>query len=396
MAVRLGFSEKDIFSKHTIVTPRSTGLHNVDAIESFMKDSIEVAFGNINRDDINNDEMNEKGAYIPWRTTMESSNIDGFSVIPRIPTMLFQQCSTPYENTVKYNKIFEGTGMGASFDEIINRDTQQALLYLLQLRHNPFQFHQANLRNADLPLRKSMLERWTEKLVEKYNKYVKWPIVSIKSDDLRTSFFEREKFENCDLTQQMIYNGTHIIALSLSSNNRSCRIPVALPKDISITKDDLVLLKDILSVEQVNEFDPITLWVRMNDNSIALNFEPAIPWGEYKINTRYGTVEKRSTESDYVEKVNGGKGKYNAHKIITNVITNVLKYGSKTSELKEKIGYTTEQLKNIKALKELEKSRLYAEGVSKIQENRKKEETIKKYLKDQKDYFYNSIEYELE
>ncbi|OUM63303.1 hypothetical protein PIROE2DRAFT_10205, partial [Piromyces sp. E2] len=385
MAVRLGFFEKNIFSKNTIVTPHSSGLHNVDAIETFMNDSIETAFGNINRKDITNAESDIKGAYIPWRTTMESSNIDGFSVIPRIPTMIFHQCSTPLENTIKYNKIFEGTGMGASFDEILNRDTQQALLYLLQLRHNPFQFHQANLRSADLPDKKSLVELWTEKLIEKYNQYVKWPIVSIKSDDLRTSFFEREKFENCDLTQQLLYNGTHIVALALSSNNRSCKVPIALPKNTSIVKNDLYILKDILSVEQVNESDPITLWVRLNNNSIVLNFEPSIPWGEYKIDTRYGTVEKKSTksaestETDYFSKDEENERKYTVHNVISNVITNILKLGSNTGGIKNKYGYTTEQLNNIKALKELEKSRLYSEGVSKIQESRKKDEAIKNH-----------------
>ncbi|ORX56606.1 hypothetical protein BCR36DRAFT_580921 [Piromyces finnis] len=399
MALHLGISDKGIFSRHVIIPPHSSGLHNGDAIDAFIKNNIEVAFGNIHREDITNDESNEKAAYMAWRTTLESSNVDNYPVIPRIPTMLFRQCSTPSENTVKYNKMFEGTGLIASFDEILNRDTQQALLSLFQLRHYPFQFHQANLRSADLPNQKSLVEQWTEKLVEKYNQYVKWPIVSVKSDDIRTSFLEREKFENCDLTQQLIYNGTHIIAVSLTATNKSCRIPIALPNGISIVENDLFLLKDILTVEQVNESDPITLWVHLNNNSVALNFEPAIPWGEYKVNTRYGTLAKKSTTTEddyYFDKESKTKGNYTAHDIITNVITNILKFNLESNKLRNELGYTSEQLRNVKALNELEKSRLYAEGSGKIQERRKKDKTIKKYLKDNKDAFYKAIEYNFE
>jgi len=214
MAVRLSIYDNN-FSKRTIITPGSSGLHNVDAIEAFFNRSIISASGNINRPDITKDEFYEKNAYLPWRTTEESSNIANFSVIPRIPTMIFSECSTPLENTVKYNRIFEGTGIGTSFDEILNRDSQMALLYLLQLRHNPFQFHQSNLRSADLPSKKSLIELWTEKLIDTYNKYVKWPIISLKVDDIHNTFLEREKYEKCNLEQKLIHNNTHIISITL-------------------------------------------------------------------------------------------------------------------------------------------------------------------------------------
>jgi len=107
MAVHLGFYDKNIYSKHTIITPHTSGLHNGDALEAFAKSSIISASGDITRPDINNSDINEKNSYVPWRTTEESSNYNGFPVIPRIPTMIFHQCSTTYENTVMYNKIYD-------------------------------------------------------------------------------------------------------------------------------------------------------------------------------------------------------------------------------------------------------------------------------------------------
>ncbi|ORX79586.1 hypothetical protein BCR32DRAFT_294337 [Anaeromyces robustus] len=407
MAIRLGIYEKDIYSKKSIITPHSSGLHNVDAIETFLSSGITSASGNINRDDITNDDtINAKKAYLPWVTTINSSNIDGFPVIPRIPTMMFNECSTPLENTIKYNQIFEGTGMESTFDEILNRDSQKALLFLLQLRHNPFKFHQANIRSNGVSDKKSLIQLWTEKLVDQYNKYVIWPIVSLKTDDLHQTYIDRQNFEKCDLTQRLVYNNTHIIAISLNSNDRACKVPIALPYGIGILEEDLRKHKDILEVEQVNEFDPITLWVELNRDSVVLDFEPAIEWGEYKINTRYGTLEKKSLplnddnyyfkKTDSYDNDDDDKTTYNTHRIITNVIKSVLKYNASTDKMKNEYGYTSEQLNNIKALKELEKSRLYAEGNSKIQEKKAKEDKIKNDLNKLKNNFSKSVEQNFE
>lgn len=432
MAVRLGIYESS-FSKRTIITPDSSGLHNVDAIETFFNSSITSATGNINRPDISNDEFYEKNAYIPWRTTVESSNIDDFPVIPRIPTMIFGQCSTPLENTIQYNRIFEGTGIEASFDEILERDSQQALLYLLQLRHNPFQFHQSNLRNADLPGKKSLVELWTEKLIDKYNNYVKWPIVSAKVDDIHSSFLERESFEKCDLEQKLVYNNTHIVAISLKSK-KECKVPIALPYGVGIAEDDLIIYKNKLSIEQVSEVDPITIWVDINNDSLYLSFEPAIAWGKFKVTTRYNTLAERSVTDEeeddadannyYFKKEDETKTKSktkkskktktktkskskkaksktktessmnknvnSSHNIVKNIITNVLKFNSISNKMTSEYGYTSEQLTNPKALKELEKSRLYVEKIKDFYETTKKEKNVKNNLKNKKNNYLNA------
>jgi len=402
MAARLGIYEAN-FSTKTFITTRSSGLHNVDVIEVFLNNSIASAAGNIYRVDITNDEFYEKNAYLPWRTTEKSSNIDGFPVIPRIPAMILSQCSTPLENTIKYNKMFEGTGIETSFDEIINRDSQQALLYLLQLRHNPFQFHQTNLRNADLPNKKSLVEIWTQKLIEKYNQYVKWPIVSLKVDDIHNSFFEREQFEKCDLEQKLVYNNTHIIAISLISR-RACKVPIALPEGIGIKDDDLHTYKEKLSVEQINEADPITLWVDINDDFLFLNFSPAIEWGKFHVTTRYNTLAARYHSDDYYFKKDYENGESqteantstamkdipSSHNIVKNIITNVLRFNSISKKMINKYGYTTEQLRNPKAFKELEKSRMYVENLKIHQDTAKDENYISNNLRKMKSKFYNS------
>ncbi|KAG4104233.1 hypothetical protein H8356DRAFT_1640639 [Neocallimastix lanati (nom. inval.)] len=418
MAVRLGIPEENL-SKKTIIPPESSGLHNVDAIETFLSQGITCASGNLYRSDITNDEFYEKKIYLPWRTTKASSNIANFPVIPRIPTVIFSGCSTPQENMVKFNRMHEGTGIGvtaSSFDELLNRDSQLAVRYLLQLRHHPFYFHQSNLRSADLPNKKSLVALWTEKVLDQYNQYVKWPILSRKVDDINDSFIEREKFEYCDLDQKLVYNNTHIVAISLKTI-KSCKVPIALPEGVRISENDLRVYKQILSVEQVNESDPITVWVDMNNSSVNLYFQPAIDWGKFKVTTIYNTLASRALDEDneayYFEKVyktsthhhhhhhktaktktktkkhhhrhksksNYHKSKHHkstmnknvnsSHNIITNIVTNIMKYGSITNELINEIGYTTEQLTNPKAFKELEKSRLYVEKMKDLSENAK-------------------------
>jgi len=398
MAIRLGFYEKDIYSKHTMITPHGSGLHNGDALEAFVNSTITSAAGVLHRPDINNDERYERSVYVPWRTTEESSNYKGFPVIPRIPTMLFHQCSTAYENTVKYNRAFEGTGMLATFDDILNRDTQQALVYLLQLRHNPFIFHQANLRSSDIPGHKSLVGLWTEKLLEKYNQYVQWPMVSKKVDDIHESFLSRESFEKCDLEQHLNYDGSKIVSVTLTSHDRSCKVPLALPTGVSIMEDDLRAYKDILSIEQVSEVDPITLWVALNDSSVTLRFNPAISWGEYKeenVNNTEALTKKEVIVNIVVDDSPKPEGSYSVHDIVVNVLSNILEFRLKTEEMKDSFGYSTEQMKNSNAFHELEKSRKYADGV-RIQEKAKEDKKVKEYLNSKKEQFDKSIGNNLE
>lgn len=401
MAIRLGLYEKDIYSKHTIITPHGSGLHNGDALEAFANSTITSAAGVVGRPDSNNDERNERGLYIPWRTTKEFSNYEGFPVIPRIPTMLFHQCSTTYENTVKYNRAFEGTGMLATFEDILNRDTQQALVYLLQLRHNPFIFHQANLRSSDIPNHKSLVGLWTEKLLEKYNQYVEWPMISKKVDDIHESFLRRERLEKCDIEQYLNYDGSKIVSVTLISYRGSCRVPLALPPDVGIVEEDLRAHKEILSIEQVGEVDPITLWVKLNDvndDSVTLRFDPAISWGEYKNIVNTSGLTKRNViikNNIVVDDSPKPKGSYSVHDIIVNVVSNILEFRLKTEELKDTFGYSTEQMRNSNAFHELEKSRKYAEG-ERIQEKAKEDKKVKNYLNSKKEQFVKSIENNLE
>jgi len=93
----LGMYERPCFSKHSIISPQISGLHNADALKAFTENEIYSAVGDTARKD-----LSPANVYLPLITNMTTSNFEGFSVIPRHSTEVYWDCSTIEENMAKY------------------------------------------------------------------------------------------------------------------------------------------------------------------------------------------------------------------------------------------------------------------------------------------------------
>jgi len=270
----LDLYEKEWFSKNSIVCPEISGLHNGHCLEAFNEYNVIYGVGDTSRADI----TNMTNPYIPMMTTMATSNFEGFMIIPRQPTQVYWDIDT-VEGTEKYYNNFYKTD--ATWSQILDREALHVVKLFLQLRHDPYMFHESNLRNADFPVvtmngasgHYGLLQQWVERIVEEVTKYVDWPIISLKMDDLAKSYIKRMDRIRCNPEYKMTINDdTHIIEGVEIAASGECEIPLFLSRggDIDTTTVD--------SVEQVGN-DPKTAWIKLTGGTPrTVKFVGQVSW----------------------------------------------------------------------------------------------------------------------
>ncbi|OUM68759.1 Non-catalytic module family DOC2 [Piromyces sp. E2] len=272
MAKHLGLLDTDYWSSSSIVTPQISGLHNVEALEIFTKYGIQSATGDLSRPAI----CNTENPYLPFFTTKESSNYEGFPVIPRTPTEVYYHCSTREENMWMFNQIYSDYyGMEIDFGSFLEHESKRTLLLMTQLRHEAHQFHQANLRYYEKGefLGESLLEDWTRSVVNLYNQYVEWPLISIKISKQADVFIERAKLEACGSQTKLIVENDHIVGVSVSATKGDCTVPITVPMGVN----ESTLPADA-TIEQVGK-DPLTVWVPVKKGETkSFKFDKALDW----------------------------------------------------------------------------------------------------------------------
>jgi hypothetical protein len=254
----LDLYEKEWFSKNSIVCPEISGLHNGHCLEAFNEYNVIYGVGDTSRADI----TNMTNPYIPMMTTMATSNFEGFMIIPRQPTQVYWDIDT-VEGTEKYYNNFYKTD--ATWSQILDREALHVTKLFLQLRHDPYMFHESNLRNADFPVitmngasgHYGLLQQWVERIIEEVTKYVDWPIISLKMDDLAKSYIKRMDRIKCNPEYKIVVNDdTHIIESVEIAASGECEIPLFISRggEIDTTTVD--------SIEQVGN-DPKTAWIKL-------------------------------------------------------------------------------------------------------------------------------------
>jgi len=275
LAKRLGIYDKEWWSGKSIITPQISGLRNVDAINIFKKYGIESGTGDLSRPTLGNKE----NPYLPFITTKESSNYEGFPIIPRSPTEVYYSSSNTEENTFIYNLMYEEELGESTWDEILERETNRAITLMLNLRNEAHQFHQINIRSYDNKEDgyKSILELWSTAVLKKYASMVNWPVTSLKLDDQAKLYIERyNRIKLCDVSKALVLDGDYVTAVKVTPNSikEDCKIPVTIPKKISKSKDDKI------STEKIGN-DNMVVWFSFekgDSESKTVKLNPPLPW----------------------------------------------------------------------------------------------------------------------
>ncbi|KAJ3320039.1 hypothetical protein HDU93_003617, partial [Gonapodya sp. JEL0774] len=159
----LSLSGRSWFSPHSMVTPQVSGLFNGDMYKVLTAAGVTAVVGDNSRP-----EVVPANKYHPWRTTNGSANYEGFLVVPRQPTEIYFDTSTPDENIALYNAGHPGANW--TWQRLLDYEANRLVVMMLALRQDPHMFHQANLRNADQPVvtvgtgkgRLGILQQWVE------------------------------------------------------------------------------------------------------------------------------------------------------------------------------------------------------------------------------------------
>ena len=129
------------FTRLNLVSPDVSGLNNADALGAAFDTGVRYMVSDTSQPGWNNPAPNI-GIY----STLQPAIL----LIPRRPTNLFYNVSTPEEWMAEYNAIyFSFWGRNLSYAEILDKESQNLFTYMLQGDIDPHMYHQPNLRAYD-------------------------------------------------------------------------------------------------------------------------------------------------------------------------------------------------------------------------------------------------------
>ncbi|KFZ02885.1 hypothetical protein V502_11414 [Pseudogymnoascus sp. VKM F-4520 (FW-2644)] len=254
------------FSQNGLIPPAITGLHNGDALRAFKTNGIVNVVGDNTRPVL----RNQNNEYYPLITTVSGNGYDGITVMPRWATNIY------------YNAIAEwiATSAGSGdFNALLALEKNTNTRNLLGLHHDPFMFHQANLRAKQATVtingvsgQYSLLQAWVETVLGEMIRLVTWPIITLKHDTLATTFMDRMTRDACNPQLRYTINPTAntVTAITVTTNGNTCAkpIPVTVPNSVTSTSGH--------TTEKIGS-DPLTIWVTMGGSPVTFTLSTPIP-----------------------------------------------------------------------------------------------------------------------
>lgn len=156
------------FSATNLITPDVSGLSNANVLAAARNAGVKYMVSDSSKPGWSNPTPN-----IGIRSSIEPSIL----FLPRRPTNLFYNVSTPAEWTAEYNAIYSSYwGRSLAYSEILDKESQNILAYMLEGEIDPQMFHQPNLRAYDGV--HTVLTDLLDLTIQKFRKYSTLPIVS--------------------------------------------------------------------------------------------------------------------------------------------------------------------------------------------------------------------------
>lgn len=156
------------YATSNLVTPDVSGLTNPAALAAMVDAGIRYTVSDTSRAGWSNPRPN-----VGIRSAIEPSLLH----VPRRPTNLFYNVSTPEEWTAEYNAFYASYwGRDLSYAEILDKESQLLLFYMLRGDLDPQMYHQPNLRAYDGV--HSLLGDLHDLAIQKFRRHSKLPIHS--------------------------------------------------------------------------------------------------------------------------------------------------------------------------------------------------------------------------
>ncbi|KAL2070954.1 hypothetical protein VTL71DRAFT_13980 [Oculimacula yallundae] len=273
---QIGIDKALHWSSTGLIPPAITGMHNGDAIRAWMDNGIVNGVGDNTRPVL----MNAEHEHWPLISTVEGNGYAGFQITPRWATTIYYNCDLPACTVAEWIATSAGAG---GIQELLVNAVQVNSKHLLSLHHDPFMFHQANMRWADVAevpvngvtAKYSLLMMWVESVTQEMMRLVEWPMVSLKHDDIAASFASRMARDNCSPNVAMIYGPSNttktIVGVTVTTTGNVCgaEIPVTLPGPVIATQARTGRSEQLGS-------DPLTIWLKMTGSPVMLMLQKPI------------------------------------------------------------------------------------------------------------------------
>ncbi|SPO01410.1 related to extracellular serine-rich protein [Cephalotrichum gorgonifer] len=271
---QMGYTSATHWSPHGIVPPAITGLYNGDAIRAWMENGINFVVGDNTRSALRNPES----TYWPLITNEATHGHAGLVVVPRWATTIYYNCDTPECTYQEWADTSAGSG---GFTNLLRDAKETNTRYLLQLHPDPFMFHQANMRQDDMPVftvgpvtqKMSLLQIWTETVTQELTRLTDWPIRTLKHDDIAQLFLDRKALDQCHPKIEYIFSTDTqtITGVNVHADGDSCGVPVPVTLAGAATASSGGVV-----IDQVGS-EPIVAWTSLSGSAVSLTFNSPIP-----------------------------------------------------------------------------------------------------------------------
>ena len=182
------------YERENLVTPEISGLENPPAMRAAREAGVRFLVSDASRPEWDNPSPN---AGFPH--PLEPSIL----VIPRYPNNLGYDVSTPEQWTEQYNDRYKETvGRNLGYEEILEKESEVLLSYLLKGDIDPWMFHQANLRAYDG--KRTLLTDLLDRTLEKYDALFEVPILSPTQDEIGEQMELRMKYNEAEVRASLV------------------------------------------------------------------------------------------------------------------------------------------------------------------------------------------------
>jgi hypothetical protein len=227
---KFGFTN---YTKNTLVTPDVSGLYSLDAMRAAADFGISYLVSDTSRPTPPAGSGCAAGSYsLPPSSTGKYNCLEPrIYEVPRYPTALFYNVSTPAEWTAEYNYFYGANGIDPSkwgvnltYNQILDKTSEVLLSYLLTYDLRPLMFHQTNLRAYSGT--KSLLGDLIDATLVKYNKYYK--NLPIRSDNLNNIgiLMKRRTVYNGSAVTGVLTPGRSIVLKAKRGDGQAVVVPV--------------------------------------------------------------------------------------------------------------------------------------------------------------------------
>jgi hypothetical protein len=205
VAKKLAFQ---LYSKDSMIQPEISGLGNPEFLRAAYDFGIRYILSDTSQPGWANPSPNT-GFYSTYQPSI--------LIIPRYPTNLYYNVSTPAEWVSEYNHFYAPGGLFATWDhaltyaEVLDKESEIWLRYLLKFSVDSVMFHQSNLRAYDGT--RSLLGDLVNATIAKYNKVYNLPIRSPSQHDTGVLMAARMAYNAAGARAQLKLGTTNTIQL---------------------------------------------------------------------------------------------------------------------------------------------------------------------------------------